>query len=207
MSGQSSPDLAAWDSASGALNVIVETPKGSRNKYKYDPQHNQFELHRVLPRGMFFPFDFGFVPSTVGEDGDPLDVLVLMDEPVVPGCRVPCRLIGVVEAEQTEVTGEVVRNDRLIAVATHSHDHKDLHSLKEIHDHFVTDVANFFGTYHRLEGGDFRVIGRHGPNRAEKLVQDGVKHHRDHNNQPQSNANAQSEAKSQRNGKKKAKKK
>jgi inorganic pyrophosphatase len=82
------------------LNVIIETPKGSRNKLDYEPDLGVFELAGVLPEGSVFPYDFGFVPSTLGEDGDPLDVLVLLDESVPTGCLISARLIGVIEADQ-----------------------------------------------------------------------------------------------------------
>jgi inorganic pyrophosphatase len=84
------------------LHIIIDTPKGSRNKYEYDIEYNLFMLGGVLPAGAVFPFDFGYIPSTEGGDGDPLDVLVLMDEPVFVGCLVPARVLGVIEAEQTE---------------------------------------------------------------------------------------------------------
>src|SRR5919202_2577365 len=122
MSGGALAHLEPFDAASGEVNVIIETPKGSRNKFKYDEQRGLFKLSGVLPAGAVFPFDFGFVPSTRGEDGDPLDVLVLMDEPAFAGCLVPSRLIGVIEAEQTE-EGTTERNDRLIAVAANSYTH------------------------------------------------------------------------------------
>src|SRR5947209_14248375 len=98
------------------LRVVVETPKGSRNKFAFNPDEHTFELKKVLPAGMAFPYDFGFVPSTKGDDGDPIDVLVLMDEPAFPGCVLACRLIGVIEGEQEDGDGKV-RNDRVIAVA------------------------------------------------------------------------------------------
>src|SRR3712207_70105 len=120
--------LDAIDPRSGTLNVIIETPKGSRNKFKYDEERGLFLLDGVLPLGAVFPFDFGFVPSTLGDDGDPLDVLVLMDEPAFAGCLVPARLIGVIEAEQTE-KGKTTRNDRLITVAENSRNHRELRSL------------------------------------------------------------------------------
>src|SRR5689334_9308585 len=99
----------------GLIEVIIETPKGSRNKIKYDPSSMNFKLSKVMPEGMMFPYDFGFVPSTKAEDGDPLDVLVLTDEPLFPGCLVECSLIGVLKAEQKEQR-HTNRNDRLIAV-------------------------------------------------------------------------------------------
>src|SRR5882762_4480106 len=83
------------------LRVVIETPKGSRNKFAFDADQHVFELKKVLPAGMAFPYDFGFVPSTEAEDGDPIDVLVLMDEPAFPGCVLKCRTIGVIEGEQS----------------------------------------------------------------------------------------------------------
>src|SRR3989440_1956062 len=117
-------ELPAFDPESGDLNVVVETPRGSRNKFKFEEDSGLFVLGGALGVGLSFPFDFGFVPSTEGEDGDPLDVLVLMDEPAFCGCLVRCRLIGVIEAEQTE-KGKTERNDRLIAVASKSRNHEE----------------------------------------------------------------------------------
>src|SRR3954454_18278292 len=123
------PDrLAAYDGDS--LVGVIDTPKGSQNKFAYEPRFGAFVLKGVLPAGAVFPYDFGFVPSTVGDDGDPLDVLVLMDAPAFVGCIVPSRLIGAIEAEQTE-DGKTGRNDRLLAVAASSITHK---SLREIGD-------------------------------------------------------------------------
>ena len=82
------------------IRVVIETPKGSRNKYAFDPEEKVFELKKVLPAGMDFPYDFGFVPSTKADDGDPVDVLVLMDEPAFTGCVLICRIIGIIEGEQ-----------------------------------------------------------------------------------------------------------
>src|SRR3979409_2731360 len=81
----------------GIFQVVVETPKDSRNKYAFDPERKVFELKKVLPAGMAFPYDFGFIPRTKAEDGDPVDVLVLMDEPAFPGVVLKCRLIGIIE--------------------------------------------------------------------------------------------------------------
>src|SRR5436190_17387182 len=95
------------------VNAVIETPQGSRNKYKYDPEMGLFRLSKVLPAGSEFPFSFGFIPRTLAEDGDPVDVLLLADEPVPVGCVVPARLIGVLEAENVD-GGKKERNDRLI---------------------------------------------------------------------------------------------
>src|SRR3954454_15900549 len=103
--------LPPFTSEGETCNVIIETPKGSRNKFNYDPELGLFRLGGVLPLGAVFPFDFGFVPSTLGGDGYPLDVLVLMHEPALTGRLVTVRLSGAIEADQTE-DGETTRNDR-----------------------------------------------------------------------------------------------
>src|SRR4051812_16117569 len=120
MTGRRAPRLSAletYDAERETLNVIIETPRGGRTKFAYDPDREVFVAKRVLPQGMSFPFDFGFIPSTLGEDDDPLDVLVLMEEPVPVGALVPARLVGVIEATQTERDGETLENPRLIAIA------------------------------------------------------------------------------------------
>ena len=94
--------LKVFDKASHALNVVIETPKGSRFKYVYTPKTGLFRVKRVLPPGMVFPFNFGFIPCTRGADGDPLDIIIVHDEPMFPGCQIMARLLGVVKAEQTE---------------------------------------------------------------------------------------------------------
>jgi inorganic pyrophosphatase len=165
-------ELGAIDGETGALNVIIETPKGSRNKFKYDEKLGLFKLSGVLPAGAVFPFDFGYIPATLGEDGDPLDVLVLMDEPAFAGCLVSARLIGVIEAEQTE-DGKTERNDRLIAVATDSHDHHEIESLDQISPNLVQEIEHFFVSYNTIKGKQFAPKGRFGPERAQKLVDAG----------------------------------
>ena len=156
------------------LQVIIETSKGSRNKFKYDEELGLFKLSGVLPAGAVFPFDFGFVPATVGGDGDALDVLVLMDEPAFVGCLVEVRLIGVIEAEQTE-DEETTRNDRLIGVADQAKDHKGIRRLGQLNDHLVAEIEHFFVSYNEMKGKVFKPLGRHGPKRAQALVKDGVR--------------------------------
>src|SRR5690242_6477172 len=107
--------LPAFAAESGDLNVVIETPKGSRSKFSYDEDTGLFTLSKLLPAGMAFPFSFGFVPSTRGGDGDPLDVLLVFDEPLFPGLLVAARLIGAIRARQSE-DGKMKRNDRLLAV-------------------------------------------------------------------------------------------
>jgi inorganic pyrophosphatase len=167
--------LSATDEQTDHLNVIIETPKGHRNKFKYDEELGLFRLGGVLPAGAVFPFDFGFVPSTLGGDGDPLDVLALMDEPAFPGCLVCARLVGVIEAEQTQ-GGKTNRNDRLIVVAAESHDHREIRSLDEISTNLVDEIEHFFISYNQMKGKHFKPLGRFGPDRAQRLVDEGIAH-------------------------------
>jgi inorganic pyrophosphatase len=167
--------LRSYESASGELNVIIETPKGSRNKYNYDDEYQLFKLGGVLPAGAVFPFDFGFIPSTLGGDQDPLDVLLLMDEAAFPGCLIPARLIAVIEAEQTERDGEATRNDRLIAVAADSHTHKDLRTLADINETLLNEIEHFFISYNEIKGKIFKPLGRYGHIKAARIVEEGQK--------------------------------
>jgi inorganic pyrophosphatase len=159
----------------GDLRVVIETPKGSRNKYDYDPGCDCMDLATVLPEGMSFPYDFGFAPSTLGADGDPLDILVLMDAPVVPGCVIRARLIGAIEAKQRKKKGEWTRNDRLLAVACHAQTHDDVTSIKELRPHLVEEIREFFVDYNKLRDREFKPQGEVGPGKAKKLLKAGMK--------------------------------
>jgi len=166
-------NLPAFDEESGHLNVIIETPKGSRNKYKYNKEHRLFSLSKVLPSGNTFPYDFGYIPSTAGQDGDPLDVLVLMDEVVFPGCLITARLIGVIKAEQTD-DGDKIRNDRLIAIASQSRDQQDVRSIEQLDAYLIQEIEHFFISYHELDGEEFRPLACLGPGKAKKIVDKGL---------------------------------
>src|SRR5689334_18912197 len=126
--------------------AIIETPKGSRNKFRYDREARLFMLGGILPEGMMFPFDFGFLPSTLGQDGDPLDIMVLLDAPAQMGCLIEVRLIGVIKAIQTE-HGESNRNDRLLGAAIHSHQHAHLESITDLSSALLSQVEAFFVSY------------------------------------------------------------
>lgn len=164
-------DLPAVDRKSGDVNAIIETPKRSHAKFEYDPKLELFKLGGVLPEGTSFPFNFGFIPSTLGEDGDPLDVLVLMEEAAFTGCLVPIRLVGVIEAEQTDEDGATMRNDRIIAVAAHSREHADVETLKTLAPHAIEEIEHFFVSYNQVRGKQFKPLGRHGAKRAHKLLE------------------------------------
>jgi inorganic pyrophosphatase len=157
-----------------SVQVVIETPRGSRNKYEFDPKLRSFTLSRVLPDGMVFPYDFGFVPSTLAEDGDPIDVLLLMDSSAFPGCVVESRLIGVIEGEQNK-GGEKERNDRLVAVASHNHAHSDLKNISDMNPKVLKELAEFFVNYHRQDDVKYKFLGTRGPKEAARLLDKAIK--------------------------------
>src|SRR5579864_3460029 len=161
------------DPKKGTCRAIIETPKGSRNKFDYDPDSDLFMLGGLLPEGMMFPFDFGFIPSTLGGDGDPLDILVLMDAPAHTGCLIEVRIIGIIEAEQTQ-DGKTESNDRLLGVAIHSYDHQDVESMSDLSKTLLDQLEEFFISYNKQRGKKFKVTGSAGPKRAIKFLKAGI---------------------------------
>src|SRR3954462_3460790 len=153
-----SPDqIAPFDLKTRLWNLIVETPKLSRNKFNYDDELQLLKLAGVLPRGAVFPFDFGFLPRTRGEDGDPLDVLLLMDEPAFPGCLVAARMIGVIKAKETERgSSKAIRNDRLMWVADKSREHESVRTLRELNNRLLDEIEHFFISYTQMKDKTFK---------------------------------------------------
>jgi inorganic pyrophosphatase len=167
------PNLAKcpnqWDAKTRQCKAIIETPKGRRNKFGYDPDYETFDLKFVLPYGLVFPFDFGFIPSTLAPDGDPLDIMILMEEPAHVGCLVDVRVIGVIEAQQDE-DGKKKANHRLIGVALRSYANGEIQSLDEVPKYILDQVEEFFRAYNKLRGKEFEITGRQGPEGAAALV-------------------------------------
>lgn len=151
------------------LQVIIETPKGCRNKYSFDELQKIFVLKAALPAGMVFPYDFGFLPRTLADDGDPIDVLVLMDEPAFTGCALMARLIGVIEGEQT-ADKQTTRNDRLVAVAITAHMYANIMSIKDLPKKSLREIEEFFVNYHRLEGKRYKLLAIKGEKTALDLI-------------------------------------
>jgi len=161
--------LKAREVKTGLVNVVVETPAGSRNKFKYDEKLGVFRLHKILPRGAEFPYDFGFIPHTRAEDGDPLDVMILGDDANIQGTLVTVRLLGVIEAEQTE-DGKTIRNDRLMGVAEGEKINNGIQSLKDLPRKLLEEIELFFVDYNKAEGRKFKPLRRAGAKKAAKLV-------------------------------------
>jgi len=162
--------LKPVDKEDGLIQVIIETPKGSRNKFAFDEKQKIFTVKKVLPAGMSFPYDFCFLPRTLAADGDPIDVLLLMDEPAFPGIAVRARLIGIIEGEQIDGKKKI-RNDRLLAVAEMNHEYAYLKKLGDLPKQFLHELEEFFVNYHRLEGKQYRLLGCKGTDVAMRMIQ------------------------------------
>ncbi|MBV9995249.1 MAG: inorganic diphosphatase [Caulobacteraceae bacterium] len=167
------PDLTKLphnlDRSTGVCRAVIETPKGSRWKYDFDRSSKLFLLKSLLPEGMSFPADFGFIPSTLAEDGDPLDVMVLADEPTCVGALVSVRLIGALEAEEVE-HGRTERNDRLLAVPELSRVYAGVKAASDLPDDYVDNLTQFWINKDRLEGKAFRPLGVGEPMAAIELA-------------------------------------
>ncbi|MGA8671651.1 MAG: inorganic diphosphatase [Terracidiphilus sp.] len=162
--------LKPLDKQDGILQVIIETPKGSRNKFAFDPDQKIFAVKTVLPAGMSFPYDFGFLPRTIAPDGDPLDVLLLMDEPAFPGIAVRARLIGIIEGEQLDGKKRI-RNDRLLAVAEANHQYANVRRVRDLPSRFLHELEEFFVNYHGLEGKKYKLLGCKNSAVALRMIQ------------------------------------
>jgi inorganic pyrophosphatase len=140
------------------VNVIIESPKGQGHKYDFEPETRFFKLKKVLPAGLVFPFDFGFIPNTKGEDGDPLDVVVISEIPTFPGCSMDCRIIGSIKANQTEEDGETIRNDRFLAVPEVSQMFKEVNDVEHLPEGIVSQIESFFQNYNEQAGKKFEPL-------------------------------------------------
>jgi inorganic pyrophosphatase len=161
--------MGAFDGDKKCINVVIETPKGSRVKYSYDEETGMLQLKKALPEGMVFPFNFGFIPGTEAEDGDPLDVLIVNEEALVPGCLVKARPIAVIEARQGKKGEKQVRNDRLVAKAIGKQTPTFMESL-ELDKKTIGEIEYFFTSYNKLSENEFKVLGRGGEKKAVAMV-------------------------------------
>lgn len=153
------------------ITAIIETPKGSAEKYNYDPKAKFFKLKKILPAGMVFPYDFGFIPNTKGEDGDPLDVIVLSEFKSFPGCLMECNLIGAIAAEQTKKNKQL-RNDRFLAVPVQAKMFSNIHSIEDLPEEIMNELEQFFKNYNEIEGNLFEPLKRLDSKEAIKLLKE-----------------------------------
>jgi len=153
----------------GDVHVVVETPRGSRAKFAYDPKLETFALSKSLLTGLTYPHDWGFVPSTEADDGDPLDIMVIHDAATFPGLVVTCRVIGVLQIEQKRKK-KSERNDRLFAVPRRSHSERALKDVAELSKPIREELEKFFIATDELEDKKLDIIGWKGPKVACRLL-------------------------------------
>jgi inorganic pyrophosphatase len=157
----------------GAFHVVVESPRGSTVKLKYDTKLKAFSISRPLTRGLRYPFDWGFIPSTQGPDGDPLDAMVYWDDTTWPGVVLPCRALGVLQVDQKKRTGKPgdrERNDRILAVPVSSTRAEHLHSFQQLSKRERDELEHFFLAAVHFADKDARILGWEGPEGAERML-------------------------------------
>lgn len=142
------------------VKVVIETPRTSNAKYDFNPETGYFELKKIMPVGMVFPFDFGFIPGTLGQDGDPLDVIVFAEIETFVGCALDCKIIGAIQANQKERNGEKMRNDRYLAVPIVSMQYKNVSSIADLPANLLNELEDFFKQYNQLAGKVFMPFKR-----------------------------------------------
>lgn len=152
------------------IDVVIETPRGSMQKYSYEPATGFFRLKKMLPAGLIFPYDFGFIPGTKGDDDAPLDAIVLSEFTAAPGCLIECRLIGSITAEQKEQK-KTIRNDRFIAVPMLSEAFKKFNSIADIGP-VIEQLEKFFIAYNELLGKNFKPLQTLDPYEALQLIKE-----------------------------------
>ena len=156
-----------------AMDVVIETPKGSAQKFNYDPESNFFRLKKVLPMGMVFPYDFGFIPGTKGEDGDPLDILIISEFPSFPGCIISCKIIGGIKAEQKERNEKTsIRNDRFMAIPETSLMFREITEVKDLPGKIIEELKAFFVNYNEIAGKLFKPTGIINARTAFRMVKE-----------------------------------
>jgi inorganic pyrophosphatase len=160
----------------GDVHVVVETPRGSRAKFAYDPKLETFILSKSLLAGLTYPHDWGFVPSTKAkaDDGDPLDIMVIHDAATFPGIVLTCRIIGILQIEQRR-KGKAERNDRLFAVPRRSHSEQGLRDVGALSKPIQQELEKFFIATDELEDKTLEINGWKGPKVAMKAIKDSVK--------------------------------
>jgi inorganic pyrophosphatase len=152
------------------ITAMVECPKGSNQKFDYNAETKRLKLSKILPAGLVFPFDFGMIPGTKGEDGDPLDIIVVSESATFPGCLIDCRVIGALQAEQTERDGKTMRNDRFIGIPDVSQLFSEVKTLDELPEAILNQLEAFFKNYNEQAGKEFKVTARLNAKQSAKLL-------------------------------------
>ncbi|HET7578591.1 MAG TPA: inorganic diphosphatase [Bacillales bacterium] len=156
------------------VEVMVEIPTGSQNKYEFDKEKGVFKLDRVLFSPMHYPTEYGYIEDTLALDGDPLDVLVYTSFPTFPGCVIDSRVIGMLN-----MSDEKGQDEKLLAVPTEDPRFKDVHSLDDMPKHVLDEIAHFFKVYKDLENKETNIGDWEGPERAAKVIDESLKRYKD----------------------------
>ena len=156
------------------INVIVEIPKGSMNKYEYDKKHNLIKLDRVLFSPFHYPCDYGLVPQTLSEDGDPLDAMVLVTNPTYPGILIEARPIGLLQMKDD---GKI--DDKIICVSTNDPRYLHAADITDIEDHYRSEIAHFFQVYKDLEGKKVEILGWQSSGAAKSVIISSIKRYKE----------------------------
>jgi inorganic pyrophosphatase len=163
-------DIETGPKVPSVINVIVEIPKGSQNKYEYDKKHGVIKLDRVLFSPFFYPGEYGIIPQTFAEDGDPMDALVLVTNPTYPGVLIESRPIGMLQMKDG---GEM--DDKILCVAKDDVRFEDINDLSDLEKHIPKEIAHFFATYKQLEGKKVEILGWKNAASAKKAISAGIK--------------------------------
>jgi inorganic pyrophosphatase len=159
----------------GDLRVVIETPRGSSAKLDYDPKLKTFTLSKALLAGLTYPYDWGFVPATIAQDDDPIDVMVIHEAATFPGLVLTCKIIGVLQVEQHRKGKRSKRNDRLFAVPRHSPSEKDLDDVRQLSSAKRDELVKFFIATDELKDKRLKILGWKGPKVALRTVKAGIK--------------------------------
>lgn len=167
-------DIPAGRSVPDIINAVIEIPRGSRNKYEYDERYNIFQLDRVLASPMHYPTAYGFVPSTLFSDGDPVDIMVLIEEPTFVGCLIEVRPLGVMRM----VDGGK-QDDKIIAVPVADHHFSHYVTLENMKPHTLEEIKYFYSTYKNLEGLETEFDGWGGLDYVGQMLSESMKRFKD----------------------------
>ncbi len=157
-----------------AVYCIVEIPKGSRNKYEYSKKAGVIKLDRVLYSSMYYPSDYGLIPQTYAEDGDPLDIMVMVNEPTFASCVIEARPIAVFH-----MLDRGDPDDKILAVPTTDPLYADYHDIDDIPKHFLSEVSHFFQTYKQLQGIEVTPKGWDDADKAYAIIQDAIERYKE----------------------------
>ena len=159
--------LPIGDAFPELVNAVIEIPAGQVNKYEYDKKLHVFRLDRSLFSPVHYPGDYGFIPSTLSSDGDPLDVLVLVDNPSFTGCLIEVRPIGLLE-----MVDQGAKDEKVLAVPRHNPRYQDIHNYTQVYPHVMKEISHFFSIYKDLEGKRTQMLGWKDASAARAAIMD-----------------------------------